>query len=146
MQGLSERGRENREIFLDSLQDAVDGQRFPYELTPVNQQYSLPSGLAADMAQAPLDSVRHVEDYITRLRQVPRALNDLQGVLAEGVRRGITPPRAPLAKVEPQLAALATQPLEQSPFLTALASLPSSIAPGNRNACRTRRAMPCGRT
>lgn len=125
--GLSARNRENREIYLGQLEDAVAGQRFPYALMPVNQQYSLPAGLAADLAQAPLDSVRHVEDYIKRLRQVPRALQELQEVLAEGARRGITPPRAPLAKVEPQLAALATQPPAQSPFVTALAELPASI-------------------
>ena len=94
-EGLGARNRENREIFEDQLQDAVDGQRFPYELMPVNQQYSLPSGLSADMAQAPLDSVRHVEDYIARLQQVPRALKDVQEVLAEGARRaGAWPHRA----------------------------------------------------
>ncbi len=127
VEGLSARNRENREIFLGQLQTAVDGQRFPYELMPVNQQYSLPSGLSSDLAQAPLDSVRHVEDYIARLRQVPRALQELQEVLAEGARRGITPPRAPLAKVEPQLRALATQTPEKSVFVTAIADLPSSI-------------------
>ena len=126
-EGLDARNLENREIFLDQLQTAVDGQRFPEELMPVNQQYSLPSGLASDLAQAPLDSVRHVEDYIERLRRVPRALQELQDVLAEGVRRGITPPRAPLAKVEAQLQALATQPLEQSPFSKPLSELPVSI-------------------
>ena len=136
--GLSTRSLENREIFLDRLQGAVEGQRFPYELMPVNQQYSLPGGLAADLAQAPLDSVHHVEDYIARLEQVPQALQQLEDVLAEGARRGITPPRAPLAKVEPQLAALATQALEQSPFVTALANLPSSIPAGERERLQAR--------
>lgn len=136
--GLGTRSLENREIFLERLQGAVDGQRFPYELMPVNQQYSLPGGLAADLAQAPLDSVPHIEDYIARLEQVPRALRQLEEVLTEGARRGITPPRAPLAKVEPQLRALATQPLEQSPFVTALANLPSSIPTEERERLQAR--------
>jgi uncharacterized protein (DUF885 family) len=63
-----------------------------YEM-PVNQM-SGPQTRLADLPLAvPLDSVKHYEDYVARLHQIPRAFTQTEEVLRAGKQDGLMPVR-----------------------------------------------------
>ena len=126
--GLDARHRESYEIYLDQLQTAVDGQRCPEELMPVNQHHGYPTDLPSVVDQLPFRSAKHYEDYLKRLAALPQAFTQVRERLEEGVRRGITPTREPLKQVEPQLRAIAASAPADSPFYAPFGEIPDTIA------------------
>jgi uncharacterized protein (DUF885 family) len=119
--------RESYEIYVDQAETGIDGQRFPRELMPITQQGSFPTSLPSQVPQLPFHTAQHYADYLTRLAEVPRAFSQLQEALAEGVKRGITPPRVPLTKVEPQLRAIAAEAPEESAFYAPFKDIPATV-------------------
>jgi len=63
-----------------------------YEM-PVNQFTGVHTSLADLPLGAPLDSVKHYEDYIARLHQIPRALSQTTAVLRAGMKDKLMPVR-----------------------------------------------------
>ena len=72
-----------------------------YEM-PVNQQNGIHTELADLPLQVPLDSVKHYEDYIARLHQIPRALQQTIEVMRAGERDHLMPPKVIVDKLPGQ--------------------------------------------
>ena len=56
---------------------------------PVNQQNGVHTRLADLPLSVPFDSVQHYEDYISRLHQIPRVLEQTTEVLRQGLKRTV---------------------------------------------------------
>ncbi len=98
-----------------------------YEMS-VNQQNGVHTYLSDLPNAVPLDTVKHVEDYIARLHQIPRVLAQTTEVLRQGEKDGLMPPRFLLEKVGQQASDIATK----SPFLKAIQKLPASLSDADR--------------
>ena len=58
---------------------------------------------SADMPlSVPLDSVKHYEDYVARLQQIPRALSQTIEILRAGMKDKLTPVRFLAEKIPAQ--------------------------------------------
>src|SRR6185437_11386754 len=69
---------------------------------PVNQQNGVHTRLADLPNAVPFDSVPHYEDYISRLRQIPRVLEQATEVMKQGEKDGLMPPKFLCEKVPGQ--------------------------------------------
>ena len=69
---------------------------------PVNQQNGIHTSLADLPLSVPFDSVKHYEDYIARLHQIPRVLSQTTEVLRAGMRDELMPVRFLLEKLPVQ--------------------------------------------
>jgi uncharacterized protein (DUF885 family) len=69
-----------------------------YEM-PVDQMNGVHTALADLPLSMPFDSVKHYEDYIARLHQIPRVLNQTAEVLRAGLKDNLMPVRFLLEKV-----------------------------------------------
>src|SRR4051794_6077027 len=69
---------------------------------PVNQQNGVHTRLADLPLSMPFDSVPHYQDYISRLHQIPRVLDQVTEVLRQGLKDGLMPPRLVLEKLPGQ--------------------------------------------
>ena len=69
-----------------------------YEM-PISQQNGVHTGPADLPLSFPFDSVKHYEDYIARLHQIPRVLNQTDGVLRAGMKDKLMPVRFLLEKI-----------------------------------------------
>jgi uncharacterized protein (DUF885 family) len=98
-----------------------------YEMS-VNQQNGVHTTLSDLPNGAPLDSVKHYEDYIARLHQIPRVLAQTADVLRLGIKDNLMPPRFLLEKVAQQATDIATT----SPFLNAIKKMPASFSDADR--------------
>src|SRR5271168_4787352 len=94
-----------------------------YEM-PVNQQNGVHTSLADLPLSVPLDSVQHYEDYVARLRQIPRVLNETSDVLRAGMRDKLMPVRFLLEKIPVQCEGI----IEADPFLLPTRKYPADIS------------------
>jgi uncharacterized protein (DUF885 family) len=94
-----------------------------YEM-PINQQSGIHTSLA-DLPQAvPLDSVKHYEDYISRLHQIPRAFDQVTEVLRAGMKDKLMPVRFLAEKIPAQCEGI----IASNPFLRPSKKYPAEIS------------------
>jgi uncharacterized protein (DUF885 family) len=95
-----------------------------YEM-PINQQNGIHTGLADLSLSVPFDSVKHYEDYIARLHQIPRVLAQTAEVLRAGMKDKLMPVRFLLEKLPVQCQGI----IAADPFLRPTKKYPASISP-----------------
>jgi uncharacterized protein (DUF885 family) len=94
-----------------------------YEM-PVNQMYGIHTELADLPLSVPLDSVKHYEDYVARLQQIPRVLNETSEVMRAGMRDKLMPVRFLLEKIPVQCEGI----IAADPFLLPTKKYPTDIS------------------
>jgi uncharacterized protein (DUF885 family) len=94
-----------------------------YEM-PINQQNGIHTGLADLPLSVPFDSVKHYEDYISRLRQIPQALSQVTEVLHAGMKDKLMPVRFLAEKIPAQCEGIITA----DPFLKPTKKYPAEIS------------------
>jgi uncharacterized protein (DUF885 family) len=91
---------------------------------PVNQFGGIHTGLANLPLAIPLDSVKHYEDYVARLHQMPRAMNQTIEVMRAGMKDNLMPVRFLLEKVAEQCQGI----IDNDPFLIPTRKYPAGIS------------------
>lgn len=90
---------------------------------PVNQQNGVHTRLADLPLSVPLDSVQHYQDYISRLHQIPRVLDQTMEVMAQGEKDGLMPPKIVLEKLPSQCDGI----IAANPFLLPTTKFPADF-------------------
>ncbi len=122
--GLSDQDQLSHDLLVRALQQRItDFNLKEYEM-PINQQNGIHTSLA-DLPQAvPLDSVKHYEDYVSRLHQIPRALNQVTDVLRAGMKDKLMPVRFLAEKIPAQCEGI----IAADPFLRPTRKYPADIS------------------
>jgi uncharacterized protein (DUF885 family) len=122
--GFSDQDQLSHDLLVRVLQQRItDFDLKEYEM-PINQQGGIHTGLADMPLSMPFDSVKHYEDYIARLQQVPRALNQTTEVLRAGMKDKLMPVRFLLEKLPVQCQGI----IDADPFLIPTKKYPASIS------------------
>ena len=132
---LSPGSRITWEVFVGERELALEGQKFPEELLPLNQMNALPIDLAvygSGTGPQPFNDARDYQRFLARLRQFPRWVDGAIAMMRTGISRGITLPRPAMAKVVPQLREIVTPKVTDSVFWHPLEELPKGIAAADR--------------
>ena len=95
-----------------------------YEM-PINQQNGIHTNLADLPLAVPFDSIKHYEDYISRLHQIPRALSQTTEVLRAGMKDKLMPVRFLAEKIPAQCQGI----IDADPFLVPTRKYPASFSP-----------------
>ena len=123
--GFSGQDQLSHDLLTRVLQQRIaDFDLKEYEM-PVNTQSGLHTSLADLPLSVPLDSVKHYEDYIARLHQVPRALSQTAEVLRAGMNDKLMPVRFILEKIPVQCQGI----IDANPFLLPTKKYPADISP-----------------
>jgi uncharacterized protein (DUF885 family) len=94
-----------------------------YEM-PVNQQNGVHTRLADLPNAMPFDSVPRYQDYISRLHQIPRALEQTTEVMKQGEKDGLMPPKFLLEKLPGQCDGI----IDANPFLEPTKKFPKEFS------------------
>ncbi|HKT90441.1 MAG TPA: DUF885 domain-containing protein [Candidatus Sulfotelmatobacter sp.] len=126
--GFSDQDQLSHDLLIRVLQQRIaDFDLKEYEM-PITQQYGIHTSLA-DLPQAvPLDSVKHYEDYIARLHQIPRALDQMTEVLRAGMKDKLMPVRFLAEKIPAQCDGI----IANDPFLRPTKKYPASVSLGDQ--------------
>ena len=98
-----------------------------YEM-PVNQQNGVHTRLADLPNAMPFDSVPHYQDYISRLQQIPRVLEQTADVMRQGEKDHLMPPKLVLEKLPGQCDGIITA----NPFLEPTKKFPKDFSDADK--------------
>ena len=98
-----------------------------YEM-PVNQQNGAHTRLADLPLSVPFDSVQHFQDYISRLHQIPRVLDQVTEVLRQGMKDGLMPPKLVLEKLPEQCDGI----VAANPFVLPTKKFPAEVSDADK--------------
>ena len=120
------------DIFKRSIEESIEGARFPRELLAVTQRDG-PQYLAKNtLAMMPTSSVAEYERILARLAALPTVLAQTRVLLDSGLAVGVTPPRVTLRDVPTQFEQLVPEAPMQSVLLEPFTRFPAAIAPADR--------------
>jgi uncharacterized protein (DUF885 family) len=122
--GFSDQDQLSHDLLVRVLEQRIaDFDLKEYEM-PVNQFNGVHTSLADLPLSVPLDSVKHYEDYVARLHQIPRAFSQTTEVLRAGMKDNLMPVRFLLEKIPAQSQGI----IDADPFLIPTKKFPASIS------------------
>jgi uncharacterized protein (DUF885 family) len=134
--GFPEQEALNKALMVRDLQMTLDEARFkPWEM-PVSQINGVQIDLPELVSVLSFQNVKDYDDYISRLRQVPRFFDDYTIQMRQGMAAGLMPPRIVLEKVVEQANGIATNAPDASPFAEPFAKFPDSIPAADQKRLR----------
>ena len=134
--GFPEQEALNKTLMVRDLKMQLEGARFkPWEM-PVDQQNGIQIWLPDLVTVLSFQSVKDYEDYISRLRQIPRVLDQTTVQMRKGMADKLMPPRFLLEKVVGQCQALSSETPEKSPFAQPFLHFPDSLSAADQKRLR----------
>jgi uncharacterized protein (DUF885 family) len=122
--GFPEQDHLSHEVMQRALKQRIANFRFKEYEMPVNQMEGPQSRLADLPLSVPLDSVKHYEDYIARLHQIPRVFLQTEDVLRAGMKDKLMPVRFLIEKVPAQCDGV----IAANPYLLPTKKFPAGIS------------------
>jgi uncharacterized protein (DUF885 family) len=122
--GFPEQDLLSHDLLVRVLQQRLDDYDLKEYEMPVDQMNGVHTALADLPLGMPFDSVKHYEDYIARLHQIPRVLTQTTEVLRAGMKDNLMPVRFLLEKVPGQCTGI----IDADPFLIPTKKFPASIS------------------
>ena len=117
----------SHDLFLRQLQQRVDDydlKEFEMPLSSSGGGGGIHASLADLPRSMPFDSVKHYEDYIARLHQIPKAFLETEDVLRAGVKDQLVPVRFIAEKIPGQAEGV----ISANPFVLPLKKFPASFS------------------
>jgi uncharacterized protein (DUF885 family) len=125
--GFPEQDLISHDLFLRQLQQRVedyDLQEFEMPLSASGGGGGIHASLADLPLSMPFDSVKHYEDYLARLHQIPKAFLQTEEVLRAGVKDQLMPVRFIAEKIPGQAEGVITA----NPFVLPLKKFPAGFS------------------
>lgn len=135
--GLSAPDALSRELMIRNLRQDIEGATFKSWEMPVNQMGGPHLGMLELVSLTPFNSVKDYEDYISRLHQVPRMLDQVTANMRQGMKDRLMPPRFLMEKVAVQAREISEAKAEASPFAVPLKQFPASMPAADQQRLRS---------
>ena len=136
--GFPEQEKLNHALMLRSLREALDAAKFKDWEMPATQFGGVHLGYASLPFDSPFRNVKDYEDYLSRLHQLPRVLDQSMEQMRNGLRDHLMPPKYLLEKVSSQAQEIADDSLDKSPFCDPLKKFPDAVSEADRKRLRGR--------
>ena len=133
--GLDGQALISYEIFVHDAKSALDGERFPNELIPINQFYNLANlavMLGSGTGAQPFKTVQDYDNWSRRAAKMPAIFDQAIANMREGVSKGIVQPRVLMLKVVPQLDAVIKDKPEDTLFWMPVKTMPPSFSDADK--------------
>lgn len=132
---LSPEDRLSWEIFVHERRVSIESAKFPGELLPIDQMFSIPTlmpVLASATSAQPFKTVEDYDQFLARMNDYITWSDQAVVNMREGVRRNVVQPRVVMLNVQKQLAALIAEDPQKSIFYTPATQFPDDFATADR--------------
>jgi uncharacterized protein (DUF885 family) len=133
--GLSGQALLSYDIFVKSLQDQLEGERFRDDLQPIEQFNNLALlavQLGSGTSAQPFKTVKDYDNWIARAGKIPTVFDQAIANMHQGIKAGIVQPKVLMVKVLPQLDAVIKEKPEDTVFWGPIKSLPKDFSDADR--------------
>ena len=130
--GFTEQEKLSAQLMLRNLKDRIDGIDLKTFEMPVDQFNGVQLGLPQMVDATPFTSVKDYEDYLSRLQKIPTVFEQTIGVLEQGKKDKLMPPKYLLEKTVEQCRNLAKPAGEDNAFGRPVAKFPDGISEADR--------------
>ena len=132
---LNDKDRINYDILQFEMRGLLAMERFPEHLLPLNQMDSVPvtvANYASGEGSQPLNTVHDYESYLNRLSQLPAWIDQAIANMRQGVKQGVTQPKAIMISALPQFQKLTSATPEANIFYTPVSKLPAAFSDADK--------------
>ncbi len=130
--GFTDQEKISQQLFLRAVEDAEEGAEFKEWEMPINQMGGIYSDYPQLVEQLNFATAKDYEDWITRLRAIPGAFDQVITNMSIGIDDHRVPPKSVLQKTLENVKQLANQKAEDSPLSSPLKKFPASISAGDQ--------------
>ncbi len=130
--GLSEQEKVSAELMLRSLIDDQEGAKFKEWEMPLNQFNGFHTWMPQLAGQLSFETVKDYDDWIARLRKLPKAFSQIEANMMLGMDEHRTQPQYLMEKVLVQTKEIAGVKPADSPFASPLKKFPASVSAAER--------------
>jgi uncharacterized protein (DUF885 family) len=134
--GFPEQERLNRDLMVRNLREQLEGARYKEWEMPVNQMNGVHIDIPQLVTSLSFASVKDYEDYVARLKQIPRVFRENIAQMRNGMRDGLMPPKILLTQVVKQANDIATEKPEDTPFAIPTTQFPKEFSAANQQRLR----------
>jgi uncharacterized protein (DUF885 family) len=134
--GFPEQEALNKVLLVRTLRDTMVSAKFKDWEMPVTQVGGVHLDCASLPSDVPLVTVQDYDNYLSRLRQIPRAFDQITANMRLGMNDHLMPPRYILEKVTAQAQKIAEDSLETSPFTQTALKFPGTIPANDQKRLR----------
>ncbi len=133
---LSKSDRISYSMFERQLNNRISDRDFGGDFLTINADSGFHSSMARLADEVPLQTTRDYENYIARLREIPRYFSEQILLMREGLRRGVTPARVSVAGVEETMKSHVVDAAESSVFYAPFREFPVGVPESERGRLR----------
>ena len=126
--GLTDQEKTSRELLMREFADDQEAAEFKEWEMPVDQLGGIYSEYPQLVAELSFTTVKDYDDWIARLRAIPKAFDQVTNNMSIGMEDKRVPPKYLLEKTLVQVQQLANQRAEDSPLAEPLKNFPASIS------------------
>jgi len=125
--GFPEQELLSQQLMVRNLKENIESTTLKLYLMPEDQFGGAHLQLAQFVSLVPFDTTKQYDDYIARLHQVPRVIDQLIEILEQGKQTKMMPPRFLLEKVVTQIQSIDTPAGEANVFGMPAAKFPAAV-------------------
>jgi uncharacterized protein (DUF885 family) len=116
--GFPEQETLTRTLLVRGFREQLEDARFKNWQVPVTQIYGVHIDAPQLVSVLSFETVKDYEDYVARLKALPRLMDQTVVQMRKGMADGVMPPKFLLEKVVTQAEGIASKKPEESPFAT----------------------------
>lgn len=135
--GMAEQDALNQRLMVRNLAENIEGYGLKMYEMGLNQMSGMHLQVAEFVPQIPFNTTKQYDDYLARLRQVPRLFEQTIALAEAGRRDKLMPPKYLLEKIPAQARAIAAPAGEESLFADPLKHFPASVPAADQKRLRT---------
>ncbi|MES2319513.1 MAG: DUF885 family protein [Pseudomonadota bacterium] len=130
--GFPVQERLNQELMVRNLKLSVEGARFKDWEMPVLQNSGIHIDAPQLVAMLSFATVKDYEDYIARLKQLPRLFSETTIQMQKGMQDRLMPPQFLIPQIVKQTTTIASQQAKDSPFAEPIKKFPADFSAADK--------------
>jgi uncharacterized protein (DUF885 family) len=134
--GFPQQDALSRTLMIRQLRQQIEGAQFKSWEMPVNQMGGPHLNLPDLVSLTPFNAPSDYDNYIARLRQIPRVFEQVTANMRQGMKDGVMPPKYLLEKVAAESDDLASKTGDTSPFAKPVKEFPAAISSADQKRLR----------
>ncbi len=134
--GFSEQDKLSHDLMVRNLRQQLEQSKYKEWEMPVSQFSGIHIDLPQLVTSLSFVTIKDYEDYIARLKKVPRAFEQTIVQMRQGIKDGLIPPQILLVQVAEQTANIAQQKPAATPFAEPVKTFPKTFSVADQKRLR----------